>query len=79
MTLAIDGALESAARTLFTAPSDADRRAALADLKYWRAAVVVLAPEGNEELLWRTTSQLVGFQPKFVGGVWLWDVRGLVG
>jgi hypothetical protein len=59
--------------------TDADRRAALADLKYWRAAVVVLAPEGNEELLWRTTSQLVGFQPKFVGGVWLWDVRGLVG
>jgi len=71
---------------VYTAPNyaaaqvtDADRRAALADLKYWRAAVVVLAPEGNEELLWRTTSQLVGFQPKFVGGVWLWDVRGLVG
>jgi hypothetical protein len=71
---------------LYTAPNyaaaqvtDADRHAAVADLKFWRAAVVVLAPEGNEELLWRTTSQLIGFPPKFVGGVWVWDVRGLVG
>ncbi len=57
----------------------ADRNQALADLRYWRAAVVVLAPTANEEQLWRTTSDLVGFRPKFVGGVWLWDVRGLVG
>ena len=57
----------------------ADRGQALADLRYWRAAVIVLPPVGNEEQLWRTTSELVGFRPKFVGGVWLWDVRGLVG
>jgi hypothetical protein len=57
----------------------ADRGQALADLRYWRAAVIVLAPVGNEEQLWRTTSDLVGFRPKFVGGVWLWDVRALVG
>jgi hypothetical protein len=60
--------------------TEADRRAALADLRYWRAAVLVLASgAANEELLWRTTSDLVGFPPKFVGGVWLWDVRTLVG
>jgi hypothetical protein len=59
--------------------TEADRAAALADLRYWRAAIIVLAPIGNEELLWRTTSELVGFQPTFVGGVWLWDVRRLVG
>jgi hypothetical protein len=59
--------------------TEADRQAALADLRYWRAAVIVL-PSGaaDEELLWRTVSDLVGFQPKFVGGVWLWDVRSLV-
>ncbi len=62
-----------------TRVTDADRTAALADLRYWRAAVIILAPGGNEELLWRTTSALVGFQPTFVGGVWLWDVRKLVG
>jgi hypothetical protein len=61
------------------AVSAADRSAALADLRYWRAAVVVLAPGADEQQLWRTTSALIGFQPKFVGGVWLWDVRQLVG
>jgi hypothetical protein len=59
--------------------SEADRAEAVADLRYWRAAVVVLAPGPDEEQLWRATSELLGFQPKFVGGVWLWDVRKLVG
>jgi hypothetical protein len=62
-----------------TQVSDADKSAAVADLRYWRAAVVVLAPGPDEERLWRTTSELLGFQPNFVGGLWLWDVRKLVG
>jgi hypothetical protein len=61
--------------TLVTA---ADRQAALADLRFWRAAVVVLPPGYNEELLWRTVTNLLGFQPVWVGGLWLWDVRELV-
>jgi hypothetical protein len=52
-----------------------DRRNAVADLRYWRAAVVILAPGRNEALLRRTTSELLGFQPTWVNGVWLWDVR----
>jgi hypothetical protein len=59
--------------------SAGDRAEAVADLRYWRAAVVLLGPGPDEEQLWRTTSALLGFQPKFVGGVWLWDVRKLVG
>jgi hypothetical protein len=56
----------------------ADRRQALADLRYWRAAVVVLPPVDNEEELWRATSDLLGFTPTWTNGVWLWDVRTLV-
>jgi hypothetical protein len=66
-----------AARAAALSVSDADRRAALADLRYWRAAIVILAPGRNEELLSRTTSALLGFQPAWVDGVWLWDVRKL--
>ena len=56
----------------------ADRRAATADLIFWRAAVVVLIP-GSEHaaLLERTTTDLLGEPPRRVGGVLLWDVRDL--
>jgi len=53
MTLAIDGALESAARTLFSAPSDADRRAALATLAAAGPAVRIPLPGG--QLGWLVT------------------------
>ncbi|GIH13066.1 glycosyl transferase [Rugosimonospora africana] len=68
-----------AARARATTVTAADRRNALADLRYWRAAVVILAPGRNEALLSRTTSALLGFQPTWVNGVWLWDVRKIVG
>ena len=47
MTLAIDVAIESAAAALFTAPSDADRRAALATLAAAGPAVRIPLPGGN--------------------------------
>ena len=47
MTLAADVAVENAAATLFTAPSDADRRAALAVLAAAGPAVRIPLPGGN--------------------------------
>jgi hypothetical protein len=68
-----------AARVRATTVTPADHEAALADLRYWRAAIVVLAPGRNQALLRQTTSALIGSQPTWVNGVWLWDVRKLVG
>jgi hypothetical protein len=54
----------------------ADRAAARADLRYWRASAVVLQPGSrNAAALWEATTELVGFSPVLTGGVWLWDVR----
>ncbi|HEY2670222.1 MAG TPA: hypothetical protein VGJ07_07570 [Rugosimonospora sp.] len=68
-----------AARVRATTVTPADHEAALADLRYWRAAIVVMAPGRNEALLRQTTSALIGSRPTWVNGVWLWDVRKLVG
>jgi hypothetical protein len=58
--------------------TDADRRAAVADLTFWRAAVVVLVPDSrNGDLLEDTVTGLLGRPPQQVGGVLLWDVRDL--
>jgi hypothetical protein len=54
--------------------NDQDRANAQADLLYWRAAIVVLQPGPSEEALWKTTSQLLGAEPRWVDGVWLWVV-----
>jgi len=48
-----------------------------ADLAYWNAAVIVLAPTAQEESLWKAISALVGKAPIWLDGVWLWDVRDL--
>ncbi|MEU7902491.1 hypothetical protein [Actinoplanes sp. NPDC049118] len=59
--------------------TDADRRSAITDLTYWRAAVVVLVPgTPNHDLLEDVVSGLLGSAPREVGGVLLWDVRSLV-
>ncbi len=47
MTVAVDGVIESAAATLFTAPSDADRRGALATLTAAGPAVRIPLPGGD--------------------------------
>lgn len=54
----------------------AARAQAAADLRYWRAAILVLAPGGDrEEALWTTVTDLVGSRPQWRDGVWVWDVR----
>ncbi|OLB76323.1 MAG: hypothetical protein AUI14_19120 [Actinobacteria bacterium 13_2_20CM_2_71_6] len=56
-----------------------DRDNAVADLRFWRASVVVLVPGKTEDALRQVTTDLLGVEPTRVGGVWLWDVRTLVG
>lgn len=59
---------------------DADDRAvALDDLRYWRAGVVVLVPQRYAEPMRRTMTELLGREPVWHGGVWLWDVQTLLG
>lgn len=55
------------------------RSQAIEDLRFWRAAVLVLVPGKYADALRRTTSALVGFEPQWVDGAWLWDVRQLAG
>ncbi|AGL15646.1 hypothetical protein [Actinoplanes sp. N902-109] len=57
----------------------AERRAAIEDLTYWRAAVVVLTPDApSYEMLKTILTYLIGNTPQRVGGVELWDVRALI-
>ncbi|WP_067826031.1 DUF6541 family protein [Nocardia inohanensis] len=49
---------------------------AWADLRYWKADVVVLPPTDNGDTLRLTVDQLLGIPATYVDGVWLWDVRG---
>ncbi|MEV6524048.1 hypothetical protein AB0M43_19030 [Longispora sp. NPDC051575] len=61
--------------------AEADKAAALKALADGRASVLVMQservmPEGkNEETLWRMTTALVGTEPVWVSGVWVWDLR----
>ncbi|MFC7305722.1 glycosyltransferase [Streptomyces monticola] len=55
--------------------SDAWRKQAAADLAYWKAGAVVLAPQPNDGALRETVRQLLGSEGRLVGGVWVWDVR----
>jgi hypothetical protein len=60
--------------------TDADRARTLADLRFWKAALVVMGPRpANEAKLRTVMSELLGFSPRWVDGLWLWDVRPLVG
>ena len=60
--------------------TDKNRADMVADLRYWRAAIVVLNPDRyHAEELRQTTSDLLGFQPTLIEGAWVWDVRDLVG
>jgi len=58
--------------------TDQQRAQALADLRYWHANVVVLAPTTTNQQALQTTVELLLRQPaQYVDGVWLWDVRAL--
>ncbi|MGW6454766.1 glycosyltransferase [Streptomyces sp. NPDC055078] len=51
------------------------RAQARADLRAWRAGVVVLVPEQwNAEALRTTVEKLLGRPAERVGGLWVWDV-----
>ncbi|GAA0428617.1 glycosyl transferase [Actinoplanes capillaceus] len=58
--------------------TDERREMTLADLRFWKAGVVVLTPQSHDIELLRTMSDLLGFRPTWTGGVWMWDVRELV-
>lgn len=56
----------------------ADRRAALADLRTWRADAVVLeAADPAADAVRTTMSRLFSVDGHRVAGMWVWDVRGL--
>ena len=55
-----------------------DQADALADLRFWRASAVFVVPGFHTDQVNETGSELFGFRPRFVSGVWLWDVRQLV-
>jgi hypothetical protein len=54
------------------------REMTLADLRYWKAGVVVLTPQVRDIEMLRAMTELLGFQPTWTGGAWIWDVRNLV-
>jgi len=54
------------------------REMTVADLRYWKAAVVVLTPQVRDIEMLRAMTELLGFQPTWTGGAWIWDVRNLV-
>jgi hypothetical protein len=58
---------------------EAERADARADLRYWRAAVVVVSrTEPHADALVQTLTELIGPGTwDEAGGVWLWDVRAL--
>jgi hypothetical protein len=53
------------------------REQAAVDLRYWRAGAVVLVPGRHTGPLLRTTAGLLGSQPQWTDGAWVWDVRRL--
>jgi hypothetical protein len=59
-----------------TAQRQAD---AIDDLRFWRAGVVILAPRPDSAAMRLGMIELTGIEPKMIGGVWVWDVRSLVG
>jgi hypothetical protein len=54
------------------------REMTVADLRYWKAGVVVLTPQVRDIEMLRAMTELLGFQPTWTGGAWIWDVRNLV-
>jgi hypothetical protein len=54
----------------------ADRQHAQEDLRYWRAAVLVLAHQPHENQLRQVLNDLIGPGTQ-VADVWIWDVRAI--
>ena len=58
--------------------TDTRREMTLADLRYWKAGVVLLTPQVRDIEMLRAMTELLGFQPTWTGGAWIWNVRPLV-
>jgi hypothetical protein len=58
--------------------TDTRREMTLADLRYWKAGVIVLQPQARDVEMLRAMTDLLGFEPTWQGGVWTWNVRALV-
>jgi hypothetical protein len=65
---------EAAAASRVPVIRPVDQARAQQDLQFWRAGAVVLAPQPHAVVLRTITTQLLGFPPQWVGGVWVWDV-----
>ncbi|MFD8813422.1 dolichyl-phosphate beta-glucosyltransferase [Streptomyces sp. NPDC059627] len=46
------------------------------DFAYWKAGVLVVAPQPNDEKLRQAVEALTGKPGKWTGGVWVWDLHG---
>jgi hypothetical protein len=57
--------------------SERDRVDAVRDLRFWRAAVVVLGPHRYQVALLSTLDALIG-PGRLIGGAWVWDVRTML-
>jgi hypothetical protein len=58
--------------------TDTRREMTLADLRYWKAGVILLTPQVRDIEMLRVMSDLLGFEPTWTGGAWVWDVGQLV-
>ncbi|WP_034217692.1 hypothetical protein [Actinoplanes subtropicus] len=58
--------------------SDTRREMTLADLRYWKAGVIMMTPQAHDVEMLRVMTDLLGFEPTWTGGAWVWDVRDLV-
>jgi hypothetical protein len=58
--------------------TDTRREMTLADLRYWKAGVILLTPQIRDIEMLRVMTDLLGFDPTWNGGAWVWDVRHLV-
>ncbi|MFD9860601.1 dolichyl-phosphate beta-glucosyltransferase [Streptomyces alboflavus] len=56
--------------------TEAWREAARVDLRYWKAGLLVLAPQPGAAALRTTVDDLLGQRAQWVDGVWIWDVHG---
>lgn len=54
-----------------------EREAALADLRFWNASVLVLGAHPSEDALRKTVESLLRRPAQRVDDVWVWDVRDL--
>jgi hypothetical protein len=58
--------------------TDTRREMTLADLRYWKAGVVMLTPQPRDVEMLRAMTDLMGFEPTWTGGAWVWNVGPLV-